>query len=132
MSEGMEAVLAAQAALAVAGSPSQERVLAERPGYAEFGDRKLLASAPAMYGSMIRLITAGESGIDRLDQLKAIAVPTLVIVGEEDTPFLKPSRRMADAVPGAELAVIPDAAHCPQFENADAWWSALSGFLARL
>jgi len=34
--------------------------------------------------------------------------------------------------PGAELAVIPDAGHSPQFENPDAWWSALSTFLARV
>ena len=39
---------------------------------------------------------------------------------------------MAEAIPGAELAVIPDAAHSPQFENPDAWWAALSGFLERL
>ncbi len=92
----------------------------------------MLASSPAMYAAMLQLITDATSGLDRLPDLASITAPTLVIVGDEDTPFLKPSRRMAETIPGAELAVIPDAAHCPQFEAPEAWWSALSDFLSRL
>jgi pimeloyl-ACP methyl ester carboxylesterase len=39
---------------------------------------------------------------------------------------------MADVMPGASLAVIPDGGHSPQFESPDAWWQALSGFLDRV
>jgi pimeloyl-ACP methyl ester carboxylesterase len=85
-----------------------------------------------MYCAMLSAITDATSGLDRLPDLAGIAAPTLVIVGDEDGPFLKPSRRMADAIPGAELAVIPDAGHSPQFENPDAWWQALSAFLRRV
>ena len=53
----------------------------------------------------------------------------LVIVGEQDRPFLGPSERMAKAIPRARLAVIPDAGHSPQFENTEAWWDALASFL---
>jgi pimeloyl-ACP methyl ester carboxylesterase len=133
--EGMAAVMAAQDAMAggdALGTSAHERVRATRPGYAEFGARKMLAASPAMYAAMLTSITDATSGIDRLPELAAITVPTLVIVGDEDTPFLKPSRRMAEAIDGAELAVIPDAGHSPQFENPDAWWQALSTFLARL
>jgi 3-oxoadipate enol-lactonase len=130
--EGMEAVLAAQTVFAGSGAPAHERLVATKPGYVEFGDRKLLASAPEMYQAMLRAITDPQSPLDRLDGLRTVTVPTLVIVGEQDTPFLGPSRRMAEAVPGGELAVIPDAAHSPQFEAPDAWWSALSKFLARV
>jgi pimeloyl-ACP methyl ester carboxylesterase len=28
--------------------------------------------------------------------------------------------------------VLPDAGHSPQFENGDAWWAAVSGFLGRV
>ena len=59
-------------------------------------------------------------------------VPALVLVGEEDAPFRKPSARMAEAIPGAELVVIPDAGHSPQFETPDAWWEALQAFLDRV
>jgi pimeloyl-ACP methyl ester carboxylesterase len=37
---------------------------------------------------------------------------------------------MAEAIPGASLAVIPDAGHAPQFESPDHWWKALTTFLA--
>ncbi len=69
---------------------------------------------------------------DRLDALRSLAMPTLVITGEQDRPIVKPSQAMAGAIPGAELAVIADAGHSPQFENPDAWWDALSSFLARV
>ncbi len=32
---------------------------------------------------------------------------------------------MAETIPGAELAVIPDAGHSPQFENPAAWLDVL-------
>lgn len=133
--EGMAAVMAAQEAAAAddpLANPIADRLVATRPGYKEFGERKMLASSPAMYAAMIRIITDATSGLDRLPDLASITVPTLVIVGDTDAPFLKPSRRMAEAIPGAELAVIPDAAHSPQFEAPDAWWAALTTFLDRL
>ena len=55
------------------------------------------------------------------DDLAAMAAsvrcPLLVIVGEQDKPFVTASDAMADAIPGAQLVVIPDAGHSPQFEN---------------
>ena len=70
--------------------------------------------------------------IDRLPELSSISVPALVVVGEEDGPFRKPSARMAEAIPGAELVVIPDGGHSPQFESTELWWKALTDFLAGL
>jgi pimeloyl-ACP methyl ester carboxylesterase len=110
-------------------SPAHLRLTAERPGYREFNDGKLRAASDDMFRAMI----AGMAGQpDRLGDLASIRVPTLVIVGEQDTPFIASSQRMADAIRGASLAVLPDAGHSPQFENPDAWWSAVSGFLASL
>jgi pimeloyl-ACP methyl ester carboxylesterase len=132
----MAALLAAQDALAQDEDPLandiDRRLKAERPDYKAFGDRKLLASSPSMYAAMLQAITDATAGLDRLDDLRTLAMPALVIVGEHDQPFVKPSLRMADAIPGAELAVIPDAAHSPQFENPDPWWKALRTFLDRL
>jgi len=103
------------------------RVLAERPGYREMGDRKFLGCSPVMYAAMLGQLLDQD---DRLEGLAALDVPTLVMVGEQDTPFLGPSRAMAEAMPAAELAVIPDAGHSPQFEHPDAWRDALLAFLA--
>ena len=105
------------------------RKVAEDPGYAEMGDRNLRASSPAMFSAMLAAIS---TAADRLDALGDLPMPTLVIVGEQDAPFLADSRRLADTIPGGRLAVIPDGGHSPQFESPEAWWSALSGFLAEV
>jgi pimeloyl-ACP methyl ester carboxylesterase len=132
--EGLAAVIAAQDAVGAQqplSTGAHQRLLATRPGYKEFGDRKMLASSPSMYAAMLQAITDA-TGLDRLADLERIAVPTLVVVGEEDRPFRKPAERMAAAIAGAELVVIPDAGHSPQFENPEQWWKAISTFLARI
>ena len=112
-------------------TPAHRRLLAEQAGYAEFTDRKFRASSPAMYAAMAPVFPTAADRLDSLRQLPA-AMPVMVIVGEQDQPFLAPSHRMAAAVARGTLAVIPDAGHCPQFENTKAWWRALTEFLASL
>jgi pimeloyl-ACP methyl ester carboxylesterase len=55
-----------------------------------------------------------------------------VIVGEQDQPFLRVSKETAATIPGAQLVVVEDAGHSPQFENPAAWFAAVSGFLGGL
>ncbi len=110
---------------------AHRRLVAEEPGYAEFEDRKFRATSPALYAAMApEFVTT----TDRLDSLRKLpeSLPVLVIVGEQDQPFLGPSQRMAAGVGRGALEIIPDAGHCPQFENPDAWWNALAGFLAKI
>jgi len=103
-----------------------KRMVAENPAYAERSDRNLRASSPAMFAATLRQLTNLD---DRLDRLSSVTVPTLVVVGELDEPFLEPSARMAETIPGARLAVIADGGHSPQFEAPGEWWDAVSGFL---
>jgi pimeloyl-ACP methyl ester carboxylesterase len=110
-------------------SDAYRRKAAEDPSYVARGDRNLRASSPAMFVAMMLRIGDSE---DRLAELKSVAVPTLVIVGEQDEPFLDASQAMVDAIPGARLAVVAGGGHSPQFEAPDAWWDALSGFLDSL
>src|SRR5262245_2353176 len=112
-------------------TPAHRRLLAEQPGYAEFNDRKLRATSPGLYTAMAPEFPAAA---DRLESLRDLprTLPVLVIVGEQDKPFLQPSERMAAAVGSGSLAVIADAGHCPQFENPDAWWQALTAYLAAI
>jgi pimeloyl-ACP methyl ester carboxylesterase len=107
-------------------TPAAARVRAERPGWEEFERRKFLASSPAMWAAMTSRMA---SQTDRLDALSALSMPVLVIVGEQDRPFVAASERMAKTIPGARSVVIPDAGHSPQFENTDPWWDALVSFL---
>jgi pimeloyl-ACP methyl ester carboxylesterase len=110
-------------------TPAHRRLLAQQPGYAEFNDRKLRATSPGLYTAMAPEFPAAA---DRLESLRDLprTLPVLVIVGEQDKPFILPSQRMAAAVGSGSLAVIADAGHCPQFENPDAWWQALTAYLA--
>jgi pimeloyl-ACP methyl ester carboxylesterase len=105
------------------------RLREERPGWEEFGRRKFLAASGDMWAAMAPEMVHQQ---DRIEELRALSIPVLVIVGEQDRPFLGPSERMAKAIPGARLVVIPDAGHSPQFENPDAWWQALTTFLGEV
>lgn len=125
--QGLPALLELMDALPAERSPSEERIRRDRPGYIEFGDRKLADAAPAMYAAMASELV---SRPDRLAELSLLAIPTQVVVGVEDAGFVGPSRRMAEAIPGALLAVVPDASHSPQFEHPEAWWAAVASFLA--
>src|SRR5438477_1241899 len=107
-------------------TPAALRLRAERPGWEEFERRKFLASSAAMWAAMAPKML---NQADRLDRLATLPVPTLVIVGGQDEPVVRPSPRMAKAIAGARLTVIPDAGHSPQFENTEAWWDALTSFL---
>ena len=67
------------------------------------------------------------------ERLEEIIVPTMVIAGEIDAPT--PPERMEvyrDRIEGAKWAVIPDAAHLPNFEKPDAFNKALAVFLDAL
>jgi len=124
--DGMAVLKAAQDELDPLGTPAHQRLLAERPGYREFGDRKWEALSPQMWIALVAEIVHQP---DQLGALAGVRCPTLVMVGEQDTPFVDVSAAMAATIPGAHLVVIPDAGHSPQFENPAAWFDALDDFL---
>ncbi|HSO95044.1 MAG TPA: alpha/beta hydrolase [Acidimicrobiia bacterium] len=124
--DGMAVLKAMQDELDLLGTAAHRRLLAERPGYREFGDRKWEALSQAMWVALVAEIVRQP---DQLDALTAVRCPTLVVVGEQDTPFLGASAATAAVIPGAQLVTIPDAGHSPQFENPPVWFDALDGFL---
>jgi len=66
------------------------------------------------------------------ERLRTLQVPTLFIVGSEDTLFPPPLIRKAAAhIPGSHVKVIADSGHSPYFEQPAAWNAALTGFLGR-
>ena len=67
---------------------------------------------------------------DRTAELAQIAVPTLVLVGADDaiTPPDE-AQKMAEAIPDAQIVVIPDAGHLAPFENPEATNEAILRFL---
>ena len=70
---------------------------------------------------------------DSTPLLAQIAVPTLVITGDEDELIpVDESRAIAAAVKGATLVVIPRAGHLSNLEQPEAFNNALNTFLTKL
>ena len=67
-----------------------------------------------------------------MNSLPNIGVPSLVVVGANDAPFLTASDYMAAKIPGAKKAVIPDAGHAANIDQPAAFNKAVMGFLEGL
>ena len=69
-------------------------------------------------------------GLNYLDRLSEIQLPTLIMVGEDDpgTP-VSASEAIHERIPGSRLEVLPHAAHLSNIEQAQAFNAHLMGFL---
>jgi 3-oxoadipate enol-lactonase len=79
----------------------------------------------------IRALIQGGMQYDIREHLGAIRAPTLVVVGEEDV--LTPpwyAREIAAAIPGAQLALLPQAGHVTVIEQADLFNALVLTFLS--
>lgn len=63
--------------------------------------------------------TCRTDGFDLLPGLRRLAVPTLVLTGEHDLIPVETAARIAGAVPGARLAVLPGCGHFTFLERPD-------------
>jgi pimeloyl-ACP methyl ester carboxylesterase len=64
-----------------------------------------------------------------IEMLGTIKVPSLVVVGADDTPFLAASDYMAAKIPGARKVVIPRAGHAVNIDQPQAFIDAVLPFL---
>lgn len=67
-----------------------------------------------------------------IDSLPDVKVPTLVLVGSEDKPFLGAADVMATKIPGARKAAIAGAGHAANIDQPEAFDSAVLEFLSTL
>jgi 3-oxoadipate enol-lactonase len=94
--------------------------------------RAVIAGLPV--SGIVGALAAMRDRSDSTPLLPTLAdLPTLVLVGEADqaTPP-EEARRMAGAIPGARLVVIPGAGHLPPVERPAATTRALQEFLHQL
>jgi len=69
-----------------------------------------------------RLMSLSSAAIDTRELLPSIAVPTLVLWGEDDRRSpLRVAEQLHAAIPGAALAIIPNAGHLSNMEQPDAF-----------
>jgi 3-oxoadipate enol-lactonase len=102
----------------------------ERPDVAD--DLRRIARGQAV-SAIVEALRALRDRPDATPGLAAIAVPTLVIVGEEDviTPP-DAARKLADRIPNARLVPIPGAGHLSNFEAPAAFNAAVRSFVETL
>lgn len=98
-----------------------------RPQLAQELRRRILDTSPEAIASALEGLALRA---DSRPSLAAIAVPTLVLVGEEDeiTPLAE-AEALAAAIVGARLARIPEAGHLANLENPSAVNAAVLAFL---
>jgi pimeloyl-ACP methyl ester carboxylesterase len=73
------------------------------------------------------MLTQRDAGV--IETLPQIKVPSLVVVGADDTPFLAASDYMAAKIPGARKIVIPAAGHAANIDQPQAFIDAVLPFL---
>ncbi len=88
-------------------------------GYAEFlaqfAEHSSLGSANTMRGVQARR----PSLWDLVDKMKALDVPTLIAIGDEDDPCLDPALLMKRRIKSAALVVLPNTGHALNLEEPD-------------
>jgi pimeloyl-ACP methyl ester carboxylesterase len=90
--------------------------------------RSLITSnrAPGLRRAILRLRDRPDAG----PYLADVAVRTLVLVGDEDTPTpVADARALAGAITGARLEIIDGAGHLSNLERPEAFTTALTRFL---
>lgn len=98
--------------------PSRVQLRRKDPaGFDEFAS--LLAShSPIGSALTMRGVQAGRPPIfDWENDLRALQVPTLVLVGDEDEACIEPSLFMKRNIPHCGLAVLPQSGHCINLEE---------------
>jgi pimeloyl-ACP methyl ester carboxylesterase len=88
--------------------------------------------APSKPAGVIGALLGMAERPDATAELARISVPTLVITGADDT-LISPteSEKLAQAIPGSQLNIIPQAGHLVAFEQPDKFNHVLEGWLDR-
>jgi pimeloyl-ACP methyl ester carboxylesterase len=114
-----------------ARGPTRVQFLDKDPkGWQEFRDRLAAGSAKG-HALTLRGVQMTRPSVFELERgLQALAVPTLIVTGDEDDPCLEPGIFMKRKIPSAGLVVIPRTGHAVNLEEPEAFNRALLDFLA--
>jgi pimeloyl-ACP methyl ester carboxylesterase len=124
-SSGMEAL-----AERMVGTPTRHRLKDKSPAeHRKFIDQ-LAALSPLGIANTMRGVQARRPPLyvhkDRAAMLK---VATLIVVGDEDEPCVKPSRFLHKTIPSARLEVMPRCGHLVHIEEPTIFNSMVLGFI---
>jgi pimeloyl-ACP methyl ester carboxylesterase len=114
-----------------AGGPARVQFQNKNPrGWAEFaaalGEHSAVGSALTMRG-----VQAARPSLYALrDELAAITVPVLILVGDEDENCLEPALMLKRTIPASGLAVLPQTGHTANLEDPGLFNETVDRFLA--
>ncbi|WP_067677008.1 alpha/beta fold hydrolase [Nocardia miyunensis] len=104
-----------------------ERSVRERPAVAARAREMMLAAHPMTAAAALRGRAARP---DYTETARGLGIPALVVAGAEDA-FDRGvlAAELAELIPNAELAIIPEAGHTPSMETPDAFDAVVRDFL---
>ncbi|HIG40890.1 MAG: alpha/beta hydrolase [bacterium] len=82
--------------------------------------------------AFIRLQVGLSDQVAVLEDLKTLHCPTTILLGENDVPFIEPSKRMHACLSDSEYVEISYASHCPQYESVKGWRDTIQHHFMRL
>jgi len=101
-------------------------------GWREFVDQ-LAEHSPLGAANTMRGVQARRPSLYELeDQLKPLALPTLIVAGDEDDNSLQPSLFLKRTIPASGLLVLPKTGHTLNLEEPDLFNRAVAEFLAQV
>jgi pimeloyl-ACP methyl ester carboxylesterase len=101
-------------------------------GWREFVDQLAEHSALGAANTMRGVQARRPSLYDLEDQLRRLALPTLIVAGDEDDNSLAPSLFLKRTIPASGLLVLPKTGHTINLEEPDAFNRAVVDFLAQV
>jgi pimeloyl-ACP methyl ester carboxylesterase len=123
---GMEAM-----ADEIGHGPTRTQLLRKSPrAWDEFMDHLREHSAVGMANTMARYQALRPSLYDFEDDFRALTVPVLLALGDEDGPCLETNLMLKRAIPGAGLWIHPHTGHAINLEEPAAFNAMVGAFLA--
>ncbi len=120
--KGMDAAFEYNAA----HNPMVRERFEKHPEMREVSRQKMLQTSVDGYVYTWRAIAQWPPVTARLSE---IGVPTLIFVGDEDTPFERPSQILNEGIAGSKLVVVSGSGHSPHEEAPEVFNRALLEFL---
>jgi pimeloyl-ACP methyl ester carboxylesterase len=111
-------------------SPSRIRLKDKNPAeYRKFIDQ-LAGVSPLGIANTMRGVQARRPPIyAHKERVAALSVPTLIVVGDEDAPCIKPSHFLRDTIPRARLEIISKCGHLVNIEEPAIFNPTVLGFI---
>jgi 3-oxoadipate enol-lactonase len=113
--------------------PSRVPFLLKDPrGYAEFARRLAEHDARGSAHTSRGFQGARPSLYDFAGDIRTLATPALIVVGDEDDRCIEPSLFLKDCIPASGLVVLPKTGHVVNLEEPELFNQVVDDFLARV